>query len=41
MTRAKVDLAGSGRELEAEKGALESSYIQLAFLINAPVGAPA
>ncbi|HEX4446008.1 MAG TPA: TolC family protein [Polyangiaceae bacterium] len=40
VTRAKVDLTGSSRELESEKGQLESSYIQLAFLINAPVTGP-
>jgi outer membrane protein TolC len=40
VTRAKVDLTSSGREIEADKGALESSYIQLAFLLNAPVAGP-
>jgi outer membrane protein TolC len=40
VTRAKVDLTGSGRELEAEKGQLQSSYIQLAYLLNAPVAGP-
>ncbi len=37
VTRAKVDLAASGRELEADKGTLASAYIQLGFVINAPV----
>ena len=40
VTRAKVDQAGSGRELEADKGALANAYIQLAFLLNAPVSGP-
>ena len=40
VTRAKVDLAGSGRELEADKGALANAYIQLSFLLNAPVSGP-
>ncbi len=40
VTRAKVDLAGSGRELEADKGALANAYIQLSFLLNSPVSGP-
>ncbi len=40
VTRAKVDLAGSARELESDKGALANAYIQLAFLLNAPVSGP-
>jgi outer membrane protein TolC len=40
VTRAKVDLAQSGRELEADKGTLANAYIQLSFLLNAPVGGP-
>ncbi len=39
-TRAKVDLAGAGREVEADKGALDNAEIQLAFLLNAPVSGP-
>ena len=39
-TRARVDLAGAGREVEADKGALENAEIQLAFLLNAPVKGP-
>ncbi len=40
VTRAKVDLAASARELESDKGALANAYIQLAFLLNAPVSGP-
>jgi outer membrane protein TolC len=40
VTRAKVDLAAAGRELEADKGTLANAYIQLAFLLNAPVSGP-
>ena len=40
VTRAKVDQAGAGRELEADKGALANAYIQLEFLLNAPVSGP-
>jgi outer membrane protein TolC len=40
VTRAKVDLAGAGRELESDKGALANAYIQLSFLLNAPVSGP-
>jgi outer membrane protein TolC len=39
-TRAKVDVAGAGREVEADKGALENSEIELSFLLNAPVTGP-
>jgi outer membrane protein TolC len=40
VTRAKVDLAGAARELESDKGTLVNAYIQLAFLLNAPVSGP-
>jgi outer membrane protein TolC len=40
VTRAKVDLAGSARELESDKGTLANAYIQLSFLLNAPVNGP-
>ena len=40
VTRAKVDLAGSARELEAEKGTLANAYIQLAFLLNVTLSGP-
>jgi outer membrane protein TolC len=39
-TRAKVDVASAGREVEADKGALENANVQLAFLLNAPVTGP-
>jgi outer membrane protein TolC len=40
VTRARVDQAGSGRELEADRGALGNAYIQLSFLLNAPIDGP-
>jgi outer membrane protein TolC len=40
VTRAKVDQAGSARELESDKGALANAYIQLGFLLNASVSGP-
>ncbi|HTB72544.1 MAG TPA: TolC family protein [Polyangiaceae bacterium] len=40
VTRAKVDLAGASRELESDKGNLANAYIQLSFLLNAPVSGP-
>ena len=40
VTRAQVDLAGASRELEADKGTLDNAYVQLAFLLNAPVSGP-
>jgi outer membrane protein TolC len=36
VTRARVDLASSTRELQSDQGTLESDYLQLAFIINAP-----
>ncbi len=36
VTRAQVDLAGASREVELDKGALDNSLVQLAFVINAP-----
>ncbi len=40
VTRAHVDLASSARELAADKGALASAYVQMAYLLNAPVRGP-
>jgi outer membrane protein TolC len=40
VTRAQIDLASSARQVETDKGILESSYVQLAFTINAPVLGP-
>lgn len=40
LTRARVDQASSGRELEADRGALANAYIQLSFLLNAPIDGP-
>jgi outer membrane protein TolC len=40
VTRAKVDEAGSARELESDKGALANAYIELGFLLNASVSGP-
>lgn len=40
VTRAKVDLAGASRELESDKGTVANAYIQLSFLLNAPVSGP-
>lgn len=37
LTRAQIDLASAGREVEIDKGNVEDSYIQLEFLVNAPV----
>jgi outer membrane protein TolC len=38
VTRAQIDMASSARQVEADKGALDNAYVQLAFTINAPVG---
>jgi len=40
VTRARVDVAGASRELEADKGALANDYVQVAFLLNSPVSGP-
>jgi outer membrane protein TolC len=37
VTRAQLDVAGSSRELETDRGALDNAYVQLAFTVNAPV----
>jgi outer membrane protein TolC len=37
VTRAQIDLASSERELASDQGSLEAAYLQLAFVINAPV----
>jgi outer membrane protein TolC len=36
-TRAQIDVSGAQRELESDKGLLESALVQLAFVVNAPV----
>jgi len=36
VTRAQIDLGGSEREVELDRGAAQAAYIQLAFTINAP-----
>jgi outer membrane protein TolC len=40
VTRAKVDVTGSARGLEAQKGALANAYVQIELLLNAPVSGP-
>lgn len=37
VTRAQIDLSGSQRELDSDRGSLEAAYVQLAFVVNAPV----
>jgi len=37
VTRAEIEVSGAQRQLEQDKGALESAYISLEFLINAKV----
>jgi outer membrane protein TolC len=37
VTRARIGLASSERELEADRGDLDAAFVQLAFVINAPV----
>jgi outer membrane protein TolC len=37
VTRAHVDMASSAREVEIDRGALDNAFVQLAFMINAPV----
>jgi outer membrane protein TolC len=37
VTRAQLDVATSSRELETDRGALDSAYVQLALTVNAPV----
>jgi outer membrane protein TolC len=37
VTRAQLDVTGSAREVEADKGTLENALVQLSFVINAPV----
>jgi outer membrane protein TolC len=39
VTRAQIDMSGSQREFENDKGLLENAILQLAFVINAPVPA--
>jgi outer membrane protein TolC len=36
-TRVQIDVASATRELEVDRGNLENSYIELAYLMNAPV----
>ena len=40
VTRAQIDMAGAAHSVEIDKGALDASYVQLAFTINAPVSGP-
>jgi outer membrane protein TolC len=40
VTRVHVDIAGSARQVEVDKGNLDNAYVQLAFTINAPVLGP-
>jgi len=40
VTRAKVDMASSAREVEIDKGALDNALVQLAFVVNAAVPGP-
>jgi outer membrane protein TolC len=40
VTRTQIEMAASEREVELDKGNLESAYVQLAFTINWPVSAP-
>jgi outer membrane protein TolC len=37
VTRAQLDMQGSARELEADRGTLDNAYVQLAFTVNAPI----
>lgn len=37
VTRAQIDLAGSERELAADRGSLEAAYVQLELLVNARI----
>src|SRR5262249_38874208 len=37
VTRAQIGLGSSQRELATDKGNLESAYVNLAFMLNAPV----
>jgi outer membrane protein TolC len=39
VTKAQVDMASAAHELETDKGALDSAFIQLAFTINSPAPA--
>jgi outer membrane protein TolC len=36
VTRAKVDLSGAAREVEADRGSLESAYVSLALVLASP-----
>ena len=40
VTRAQVDVASAGHQVEIDKGALDAAYVQLSFTINAPVTGP-
>lgn len=40
VTRAHVDMAGSAREVEIDKGTIENAFVQLSFVVNAPVAGP-
>ncbi len=37
VTRARVGLAGSERELASDQGSRDAAYVQLAFVVNAPI----
>ncbi|HWL85411.1 MAG TPA: TolC family protein, partial [Polyangiaceae bacterium] len=36
-TRAQIDMASAGREVETDKGLVQNAYLDLAFIVNAPV----
>lgn len=40
VTRAQINLGTSGREVELDRGGVESSMVQLSFVINAKVSGP-
>jgi outer membrane protein TolC len=40
VTRAQLDLASAGREVELDQGTLDNAYIQLSFVVAAPVSGP-
>jgi len=40
VTRAQVDIASTARQVEVNKGNLDSAYVQLGFTINASISGP-
>jgi outer membrane protein TolC len=40
VTRAQLDLSSAGREVELDQGVLDNAYVQLGFVVVAPVTGP-